>query len=143
MSATRPDKISLAVYSGDFDKVHYALVMASGAAAIGTAATLFFTGDALKALTPGWRAMPIGRGGDMGLSDAGSMDDDFKAKRIGTFEELLSACTALGVKIMVCEMGLRALGMKRGDLRADIQIEEGGIVTFLEGASKTGAVVFI
>ena len=39
----RPEKLSIVVFSGDFDKIHYALVMASAAAAIDIPATLFFT----------------------------------------------------------------------------------------------------
>lgn len=151
MSATtRPDKLSIVVYAGEFDKVHYALVMATAAAAIGTPATLFFTMDACRALeapdadgAPAWRAMPVSQGMNMGPMQGGAMDDDFAKKGIATFEELLTACPALGVKIMVCEMGLRARGMTREGLRQDIPIEAGGVVTFLNDASKTGAVVFV
>lgn len=141
MTAGRPDKLSLVVHSGDFDKVHYALVMASGAAAIGIPATLFFTGEALAALTPGWRRMRTPAGG--AHADAGAMDDDFRRKKIGTFEELLAACIALGVRVMACEMGLRAVSMTRADLRDDVRIDEGGIVTFLEDASSGGSIVFV
>jgi len=151
MSATtRPDKLSIVVYSGEFDKVHYALVMATAAAAIGTPATLFFTMDACRALekpdedgAPAWRAMPVSQGVNAGLAQGGAMDDDFQKKGIATFEELLTSCPALGVKIMVCEMGLRARGMTRASLRQDIPIEPGGVVTFLNDASKSGAVVFV
>ena len=38
-----PRKLSLVVFSGSFEKVHYALVMASAALASGREATLFFT----------------------------------------------------------------------------------------------------
>ena len=31
-----PEKLSIVVFSGEFDKVHYALVLASAAAAMGT-----------------------------------------------------------------------------------------------------------
>ena len=47
---THPDKLSIVVYSGKFDEVHYALVMASAAAAVGRPVTLFFTMDACIAL---------------------------------------------------------------------------------------------
>ena len=45
-----PDKLSLVVFSGEFDKVHYALVMASGAQASNRETTLFFTMGACHAL---------------------------------------------------------------------------------------------
>ena len=141
-----PDKLSIVVFSGDFDKVHYALVLASGAAAIGTAVTLFFTMEACRALqkpgsdgTPAWRAMPLGGGGRTG----GAMDDDFAAQGVATFEELLLACPEMGVRFMVCEMGLRAIGLERTALRDDIPIEEGGVVTFVTDASPDGSILFI
>ena len=59
------------------------------------------------------------------------------------FEELLEAARDLGVRLLVCEMGLRAVGMARTDLRADLAVEEGGVVTFLADASRTGAIVFV
>ena len=45
-----PDKLSIVVYAGFYDKVHYALVMAAAAAAIGRPVTLFFTMGACHAL---------------------------------------------------------------------------------------------
>lgn len=141
-----PDKLSLTIFSGNFDRVHYALVMASAAVATGTPATLFFTMAACRALarpaadgTPGWHTMPAGdRPGD-----AGMMDADLGERGVAQFEELLSACADLGARIMVCEMGMRAIGMTRDDLRDDITIEETGAVTFLGDASATGTVLFV
>ena len=141
-----PDKLSLVVFSGAFDRVHYALVMASAAIATGTPVTLFFTMEACRALarpgddgTPGWHAMAAGdRAGD-----AGAMDADLGKRGVAQFEELLSAAAELGVRIMVCEMGLRAVGLTRADLRDDIALEETGVVTFLGDASATGSVLFI
>ena len=37
-----PEKLSLVVFSGDFEKVHYAFAMASAALAINVPVTLFF-----------------------------------------------------------------------------------------------------
>jgi peroxiredoxin family protein len=137
----RPTNLSLVVHSGDFDKVHYALVLAASAAAIGTPATLFFTMGACRALgadSAAWQAMPSGLGGDGGERDAG-----FAERRLATFEELLSACAEMGVRFLVCEMGLKAMDLTRDDLRRDITIEEGGVVTFLNDAAGDGAMMFI
>ncbi len=143
---TFPDKLSIIVYAGHFDKVHYALVMAAAAAAIGRPVTLFFTMGACNALkTPGadgepaWRQMPLSE--EKGLG--GKKDDSFAKMGVATFEELLSSCAQLGVRFMVCEMGLRAMGLEGEPLRDDIPLEEGGLVTFLSDASKDGAVIFI
>ncbi|MDX9859326.1 MAG: DsrE/DsrF/DrsH-like family protein [Rhodospirillales bacterium] len=142
-----PDKLSIVVFSGDFDKVHYALVLASGAAAIGKAVTLFFTMEASRALMkpgadgrPAWRALPVA---SPAWANAGAMDDAFAARGVATFEELLAACPELGVRFLVCEMGLKAMDLSRDHLRDDIPVEDGGVVTFVTDASATGAVLFI
>lgn len=142
-----PDKLSIVVFSGDLDKVHYALVMASGAAAIGKAVTLFFTMEACRALagpaadgTAAWRSLPVSADR---WANGGAMDDDFAARGVATFEELLAACPELGVRFMVCEMGLKAVGLERQDLREDIPVEEGGVVTFVTDASADGTMLFI
>ena len=134
------DKLSVVLFSGDFERVHYALSMVAAAAAVDRPTTLFLTMGAIGALraeradgTPGWTALP----------GAAARDAEFAERGVATVEELISACAALGVRIMVCEMGLRAVGLVRGDLRQDVKLEEGGIVTFLNDASAHGAVMFV
>lgn len=140
-----PDKLSLIVSSGDVAKVHYALALAASALAINKPATLFFTMDACRTMAAAgadglvpWRASPAGDGGT-----AGERDDRFAADGLATFEDLLASCVALGVRFLVCEMGLRAMGLDRADLREDVPFEVAGIVTFLADASRDGALMFI
>jgi peroxiredoxin family protein len=139
-----PGSLNLVVFSGGFEKVHYALVMASAAAASNRKATLFFTGRALLALAraedgrPGWHRLdPAEDGTAPALRDAA-----FEEGGLASFEELLEACVAMGVTVMACEMGLRALGLEAAALRDDVPVERGGVVTFLNGAG-TGAMLFI
>lgn len=147
MTADRgPDKLSIVVFSGEFDKIHYALVLASGSAAIGKEVTLFFTMEACRALVkpaddaPPWRSLPVS---SPQAENGGRMDDQFAARNVATFEELLLACPEMGVRFLVCEMGLKAIGLERGDLRDDIGIEDGGVVTFVTDASADGTMLFI
>ena len=101
--ADGPDKLSIVVFDGRFDRVHYALVMASAAAATSRKVTLFFTGSALTALKPGgWRGLD---------GEAERTDADYKKKGVADFESLLEACRDLGVRFIACEMGLRAAGI--------------------------------
>ncbi|MEQ8667162.1 MAG: DsrE/DsrF/DrsH-like family protein [Rhodospirillales bacterium] len=136
--------LSVVVYDGHYDKVHYALAMAAAAAAIDRPVTLFFTMDACRALmtdesgTEAWRAMPTTTG-ELG----GAMDARFQSDRIASFEELLESCIGLDVAIMVCEMGLKARGLASDSLRPDVTVEPGGLVTFLAGPAKDGQLVFI
>jgi len=150
----RISKLSLIVSSGAFDKIHYALVLASAAAATGTPVTLFFTMHACHALKrPGadgraaWRDLPVsgpgGPGDPGGPANGGDMDDGFKEKGVGAFEELLDACREFGVRFLVCEMGLRAMDLAAPDLRGDIPFEHAGAVTFLGDARPDGQIIFI
>jgi peroxiredoxin family protein len=151
MAATnRPDVLSLVVYSGAYDKVHYALVLASGALALGSRATLFFTMDGCRALVkpdasgrPAWRNLALSQPTAKNFPNGGAMDDDFKRQRLADFEQLLAACVELGVRVIVCELGLKARGLSPEDLRGDLPIEIAGVATLLEDASKTGAMLFI
>ncbi|WP_412559152.1 DsrE/DsrF/DrsH-like family protein [Thalassospira sp. MIT1370] len=136
-----PRKLSLVIFSGSFEKVHYALVMASAALATGREVTLFFTMDASRALLApsGWRHLRTEAEG----ATATSIDLSFSTRGIGSFEELLSACASLGAKFMVCEMGLRALGLENDATRDELSIETGGVVTFLNDARQNGEMLFI
>jgi peroxiredoxin family protein len=140
-----PDKLSLVVFSGTFEKVHYALATAAAALAINRQVTLFFTMEAVRALgaldeegRPSWASLPAADG-----ADGATVDAAFGRKGVATFEELVAACASLGATFMVCEMGLRAMDVTAAELRNDIAIAEGGIVTFLNDASATGAMMFI
>ena len=156
-----PRKLSLVVYSGAFSRVHYALVLASAAAAVGTPATVFFTMGAAHYLrkpcadgTPGWRSLPAAgqepvtaaaasvASGHQAPS-AGAVDDRYAERKAATFEELLLACAAFGVTFMVCEMGLRVIGLEASALRTDVSVTQGGIVSVLADASEHGAMLFI
>ncbi len=138
--------LSLVVFSGGFDRVHYALAMAAAAAATGRSVALLLTGRALAALveggdraTPGWHALDAADDG----SPAALRDGVLAGRGVAGFEELLAACAALEVTVIVCEMGLRALGLPADvRLRADIPHRVGGIVTFL-AAAEGGSVLFV
>ena len=126
--ATEAPALSVIALSGEFERVHYALAMASAARAVGRDVTLFFTQGALWALArddsarPGWIAQ----------------DAQLKARGVGDFETLLTACVELGVRFIVCEMGLRAQALDAAMLRDDVPYETAGIVTVLE-ATPPGA----
>ncbi len=130
--------LSIIVFSGGFDRVHYALTMAAAAAAINLSATLFFSGRALRALLPedGWQTLDPA---DDGTTPT-ARNVYLKAAGIATWAELFSACTALGVTIMACESGLRAEGLTLQDLRQDIMIQPGGLVTLYQAE---GQLVFV
>lgn len=136
-----PAKLSLIVFSGSFEKVHYALVLASAALATDRAVTLFFTMEAARALfaPSGWRNLRSETEG----ATATAMDLAYSRQGVGTFEELLGACATMGARFMVCEMGLRVLGQENATLRAELAVEKGGVVTFLNDARRDGEMLFL
>ena len=136
-----PGRLNLVIQSPGFEKVHYALVIASAALATNRAATLFFTMDASRALfaPSGWRQLRPERAG----ATASTLDMTYARRGVATFEELLSACADMGARFMVCDMGLRALGLENAPLRPDLSVATGGVVTFLNDAGRDGQMLFI
>ena len=129
-----PDKLSFVVFSGDYARVHYALVMASAAAAIDKAVTLLFTMDGARTL--------LAKGAP-GAPDWSAEEAANAAKGIGTIEEMLAACLELDVAFMACDMGLMACDIDRADLRGDIEIGHGGAAAFIRDASRHGTILFV
>jgi len=146
MPNKRPEKLSIIIFSGDFDKIHYALVMASAAAAIDIPVTLFFTMGASRALLASpenaWQCLPGGAVTNTGET-GGDINNKFKRRMVATFEELLQACVSLKVKFMVCDMGLRAMDLDVKALRNDVPFEAGGMVTFFNDAFSNGQMILI
>ena len=139
-------KLSIILFSGDFDKIHYGLVTASASAAINIPVTLFFTMAATKSLVKGpnnqwWE---ISGGKTFGSKKtAREINQLYEEQKIANFEELLNACVTMKVKFMICEMGLRALNIESSDLRNNIPIKIGGIVSFLEDNCFQSQIIFI
>ncbi|MFZ1414064.1 MAG: DsrE/DsrF/DrsH-like family protein [Defluviicoccus sp.] len=137
--------LSLIVFSGQYKRAHYALVLASAAAAIGRPVSLFFTGEALTAVraptaptAPGWHALA-----GTGEQSAAVLDARLASLGVATFEELLTACGEMGVRFLVCEMALRAAGLTIADLRADLALECAGVVTLFVEAGSDRTLMFV
>jgi peroxiredoxin family protein len=112
--------LSVIVRAGDYESVHYALALAAAALAVNKPAVLFFTMGGLRALM----SPPA-------LQDW-ERDALNRERGVGDFETLLQACIELGARFIVCEMGLRSLGIDKSELRTDVPFTIAGIVTLLE-----------
>jgi peroxiredoxin family protein len=113
--------VSIIVRSGTYEDAHFALAVAAAAAAVNRPAVLFFTMAGIRALS-----------GPPPALDDWARDAINKQRGVGDFETLLQACVELGVRFIVCEMGLRSLAIDRTSLRADVPFTIAGIVTLLE-----------
>ncbi|MBB3897491.1 DsrE family protein [Roseococcus suduntuyensis] len=103
--------------SGGHERAHYALMVATAAAAIGREVTLFATNAGCRALLADNPLLLDAR--EAMLAEAG----------VATLAELLEAAEALGLRRIVCESGLRAEGLQEAPLAPGVELA--GIVTFL------------
>ncbi len=132
MTPTPKPPLAIAVHADTYSRVHYALVLAATAAAMGRRATLFFAGTAVRALLPdGWRALP-------------GADEDEDRLENGTvgFAELRDACRELGVQVIACEADLRIARVPAARLDPAWGAEVAGAASFL-AAGDQGQILFI
>lgn len=135
------DKLSLVVASSTFEKVHYAFVMAAGAAASGIPVTMFFTMGACNAVLEGdgWKSLVS----EKPSMTAAERDSDFATKGVASMGELIDSCAELNVQFIVCEMGLRAEALEDREIRADLKATKAGVVTFFNDTSANGSIIYI
>lgn len=112
------EPLGILLISGTHERVHFAFVLATGAAALGRGVVLFATNAGCHALTD-----EITR-----LADAGR-DEMVRARGIAGLGELREAARELGVRLIACEAGLRAEDLAPERLLAGVEIA--GVVTFL------------
>ena len=112
-----PRPLGVLLLSGDHERAHYALVVATGAAALGRDVTLFVTNGGCR------------------LFLAGSpLPDDpreaaLEARGVAGIATLLAAADDLGLRRIACEAGLRAEDIPAAALRPDVEVA--GIASFL------------
>lgn len=109
--------LGVLLISGGHERAHYALMVATAAAAIGREVTLFATNAGCRALLADNPLLVDPR--EAALAEAG----------VATLTELLEAAEALGLRRIACEAGLRAEGLHDPSLAPGVEVA--GIVTFL------------
>ena len=126
MSVPPGRALGVLLLSGDHERTHYALVIATAAAALGRSATLFATNAGCQLLL---RDSPL-------LGDP--RESLLAASGVATVAELIDAALALPVRLIACEAGLRAESLSAESLLPEVEVA--GIATFLE-AVGAGQVV--
>ena len=154
-------KLSIIVFSGDFDKLTAAFTLATGAAAAGHEVNLFFTFwglDAIKlrrgraavgegfwgklfgVMMGGLRVAPVSRLNFCGISPR-LFRRLMRKNNVATLEELVEAAKALGINFYACEMAMRVLGLRREDFIPEVK-DVLGVASFL-ALSADGQTLFI
>ena len=105
--------------SGGHERAHYAFVLAAGAAALGRGVVVFATNAGCRALLADWSDLdPDGR------------DAMVQARGVAGFATLREAAGEMGVRMILCEAGLRMEGVQDAAIAPGIEVA--GIATFLE-----------
>jgi peroxiredoxin family protein len=155
-------KKTIILFSGDFDKVMAALIIANGAAAMGDDVTIFCTFWGLNILRK-TEKVPAGKksflqkafGGMMpkgtkklGLSKmnfagagAPMMRKATKAAGGMSLEELFDSAREMGVSFVACTLSMEILGFKEEELIDGIEFE--GVAAYLGKADEANVNLFI
>lgn len=157
------NKLAIVVFSGDLDKALAALVIATGAVAMGMDVVLFFTfwgtpilrdknksiggkdvtGNMFGAMLPkGANDVQLSKMKMAGLGTA-LMKSLMKKKNVASLEEMFTLAEELGVRIVICEMSMDLMGFKREEMIAYKHLEFGGVAKFLEEAGTSKVQLFI
>lgn len=126
-----PSPLGILLISGTFERAHYALMVATAAAATARPVVLFATNAGVRAFlakrpdgSPGWTTLAHYGG-------AARRDEELRGRGVAGFGELLASAKELGVRLIVCEAGLKAEGLTPAMLDDTLEGEVAGIVTFL------------
>jgi len=130
LGAGKQNKLAMVVFSGDLDKLLAAMIIATGAAAMGMKVVQFFTFWGTAALRKpeanvngkdfmskmfGWM-LPKGRNQvklskmNMGGMGTAMMKGLMKKKNAPSLDQLFEIAAQLGVEIKVCEMSMDLMG---------------------------------
>jgi peroxiredoxin family protein len=157
------NKLAMVVFSGDMDKLLAALIIATGAVAMGMEVRLFFTFWATAALRDPKKKvggknfistmfgfmLPKGFGGvtlsKMNMAGMGKamIKGLMKKKNIPSLPELLEMAGQLGVRICVCDMSMDLMGFKREELVDYPNMSVCGVASFLNEAATSKVQLFI
>ena len=110
-------RLGILLLSGGHERAHYALVMATGAAALGREVTLFATNAGCRLFLA---ARPL---------EADAREAALGPRGVAGIGTLLEAAAELGIRRIACEAGLRAEGLEAAPLLPGV--EAAGVATFL------------
>ena len=156
-------KKTIILFSGDFDRVMAAFIIANGAAAMGDDVTMFFTFWGLnilrkpekvqttdkksalqamfgKMMPKGTRHLGLSK---MNFAGAGAplMKQVMKKANAMSLEELVDTAREQGVKFIACTLSMDILGFKKEELIDGLEFA--GVATYLGEADEANVNLFI
>lgn len=160
---SRQDQLSIAVVSGDLDKVLAAMVISIAAAAMDTQVKLFFSFWSLSALRDPKKTgkgkdfiskmfgmmLPKGEGklslSNMNMAGMGPMMIKYlmKKQNVMSLETMFKEAGELGIEIVVCEMSMGLMGFKKEEFIDYPHLSYAGAATFVADAGESSIQLFI
>lgn len=154
------DRVTIVVFSGDLDRVLAAFIIATGAAAMGQQASMFFTFWGLSVvkkknsfagktlfqkmmamMSPGSsQALPVSKMNYFGVG-ARMLRAMMKDRNVSSLEDLITLAREMGVRMIACEMSRDVMGIKESELMPGLEC--GGVATFLGDALTSRVSLFV
>ncbi|MDO9255098.1 MAG: DsrE/DsrF/DrsH-like family protein [Bacteroidales bacterium] len=160
---SRKDQLSIAIVSGDLDKIMAAMIISLAAATMDTKVKLFFSFWALSALrSKNIRGkgknfisrmfgimLPRGKNrlklSTMNMAGAGPLMIKHLMKKQGVLciDQMFKDAGELGIEIVVCEMSMNLMGFKKEEMMDYPHLSYAGAVTFVCDANESSMQLFI
>jgi peroxiredoxin family protein len=157
------DQLSIALVSGDLDKILAMMVIALAAAAQDTRVKLFFSFWSLSALRDKKKTakgknfissmfgllLPAGKSrlrlSKMNMAGIGPMMINYLMKKQGvlSIEQMFKEAADLGIEITVCEMSMNLMGFKKEEMIDYPYLRFAGATTFVAEANESSIQLFI
>ena len=163
LEKSRKDQLSIAIVSGDMDKILAAMIISLAAAAMNSQVKLFFSFWALSALRdPEKKAkgkdfipkmfgimLPKGRNrlklSNMNMCGMGPVmiKKLMKKQNVLSLDEMFHQAAELGIEITVCEMSMNMMGFKKEEMIDYPHLRYAGATTFVADAGESSMQWFI
>ena len=159
----RKDQLSIAIVSGDLDKVLAAMIISLAAAAMDMQVKLFFSFWALSALRDRKKKgkgknfiskmfgmmLPKGKNklklSNLNMMGMGPMmiKGLMKKQNVLSIEQMFQEAGELGIEITVCEMSMGLMGFKKEEIIDYPNLRYAGATTFVSDAGESSMQLFI
>lgn len=163
LESRKKDQLSIAIVSGDLDKILAAMIISVAAAAMDTSVKLFFSFWALSALRDKKKKvagkdfiskmfgfmLPRGKNrlklSKMNMCGMGPLMIRYlmKKQNVLSLEQMFREAGELGIEITVCEMSMNLMGFKPGEIIDYPNLRFAGAATFVADAGESSIQLFI
>jgi peroxiredoxin family protein len=157
------NKLAMVIFSGELDKHLAAMIIATGAAAMGMKVVLFFTFWGTAALRDPKKKvrgkdlmekmfgfmLPKGRNktilSKMHMAGMGTamLKGLMKKKNVASLDQLYEVAAAMNVEINICEMSMDLMGLKLEEMIDYPNMKVCGVATFMANARESAIQLFI